>query len=49
MQAITETGGGLRILTHTLRLAAMVAKDRMIPLTADLIQLARKDLLSTGD
>lgn len=49
MQRITETGGGLRILTHTLRLAAMVAKERQIPLNAELIQLARKDLLSTGD
>lgn len=27
MQSITETGGGLRILTQTLRLAGMVAKD----------------------
>lgn len=26
MQSITETGSGLRILTQTLRLAAMVAK-----------------------
>lgn len=49
MQAITETGGGLRILTHTLRLAAMVAKDKGIDLNAQLIQLARKDLLSTGE
>ena len=49
MQSITETGGGLRILTHTLRLATIVAKDRRIPLSAELIQLARKDLLSTGD
>lgn len=49
MQRITETGGGLRILTHTLRLAAIVAKDRNIPLNVELIQLARKDLLSTGD
>lgn len=49
MQSITETGGGLRILTHTLRLAAIVAKDRNIPLNVELIQLARKDLLSTGD
>ncbi|WP_370429622.1 AAA family ATPase [Actinobacillus pleuropneumoniae] len=49
MQSITETGGGLRILTHTLRLAVIVAKDRNIPLNVELIQLARKDLLSTGD
>lgn len=49
MQRITETGGGLRILTHTLRLAAIVAKDRNVPLNVELIQLARKDLLSTGD
>lgn len=49
MQSITETGGGLRILTQTLRLAGMVAKglDRVI--TAELIMQARQELLGKGD
>lgn len=49
MHSITETGGGLRILTQTLRLAAMVAKgsDKMI--TADLIIKSRQELLGKGE
>lgn len=45
MQSITETGGGLRILTQTLRLAGMVAKANGTAITLDLIMQARADLL----
>lgn len=49
MQSITETGGGLRILTQTLRLAGMVAKGLDQAITADLIIKARQDLLGKGE
>ncbi|GAB1649664.1 AAA family ATPase [Mannheimia haemolytica] len=49
MQSITETGGGLRILTQTLRLAGMVAKGLDRAITADLIIQARQELLGKGD
>lgn len=50
MHAITETGGGLRILTQTLRLAGMVAKGANQLITADLIAQAKADLLGkTGE
>ncbi|WP_261786245.1 hypothetical protein [[Haemophilus] ducreyi] len=49
MQSITETGGGLRILTQTLRLAGMVAKGSGKLITADLIIQARQELLGKGD
>lgn len=45
MQSITETGGGLRILTQTLRLAGMVAKGSNRLITAELIVQARQELL----
>ncbi|MDG4949138.1 AAA family ATPase [Actinobacillus equuli subsp. haemolyticus] len=49
MQSITETGGGLRILTQTLRLAGMVAKGSNKLITADLIVKARQELLGKGE
>ncbi|STO55048.1 Mu phage DNA transposition protein B [Canicola haemoglobinophilus] len=49
MQRITETGGGLRILTHTLRLAGMVAKGSNRLIDADLITQARAELLGKGE
>ncbi|EEY08713.1 AAA family ATPase [Mannheimia haemolytica] len=49
MQSITETGGGLRILTQTLRLAGIVAKGLDRAITADLIIQARQELLGKGD
>ncbi|VEI47003.1 Mu B transposition protein, C terminal [Actinobacillus equuli] len=49
MQSITETGGGLRILTQTLRLAGMVAKGSNKLITADLIIKARQELLGKGE
>ncbi|MDW0617337.1 AAA family ATPase [Mannheimia haemolytica] len=49
MQSITETGGGLRILTQTLRLAGMVAKGLDQAITADLIIKARQELLGKGE
>lgn len=49
MQAITETGGGLRILTQTLRLAGMVAKGSNRLIDADLITQARAELLGKGE
>lgn len=49
MQSITETGGGLRILTQTLRLAGMVAKGSDSLITADLIIKARQELLGKGE
>lgn len=49
MQSITETGGGLRILTQTLRLAGMVAKGTNSLITADLIVKARQELLGKGE
>lgn len=49
MQAITETGGGLRILTQTLRLAGMVAKGSNSIIHADLITQARAELLGKGE
>ncbi|NBI12163.1 AAA family ATPase [[Haemophilus] felis] len=49
MQAITETGGGLRILTQTLRLAGMVAKGSNRLIDANLITQARAELLGKGE
>ena len=49
MQSITETGGGLRILTQTLRLAGMVAKGSNRAITADLIIKARQELLGKNE
>ncbi|HHE3594971.1 AAA family ATPase [Pasteurella multocida] len=49
MASITETGGGLRILTQTLRLAGMVAKGSNKLITADLIAQARAELLGKGE
>lgn len=49
MQSITETGGGLRILTQTLRLAAMVAKGSGKLIDADLIIKARQELLGKNE
>lgn len=49
MQSITETGGGLRILTQTLRLAGMVAKGQNSLIDADLITQARAELLGKGE
>ena len=49
MQSITETGGGLRILTQTLRLAGMVAKGTNSLITADLIVKARQELLGKNE
>ena len=49
MQTITETGGGLRILTQTLRLAGMVAKGTNSLITADLIVKARQELLGKNE
>lgn len=49
MHSITDTGGGLRILTQTLRLAAMVAKGTGTLITADLIAQARAELLGKGE
>ncbi len=49
MQSIAETGGGLRILTQTLRLAGMVAKGSNKLITADLIIKARQELLGKGE
>lgn len=45
MQSITETGGGLRTLTQTLRLAGMVAKGSNRAIDVNLITQARADLL----
>ena len=49
MQSITETGGGLRILTQTLRLAGMVAKGSGKLIDADLIIKARQELLGKNE